>query len=64
MLSLQSGSCVALLLTIRQSHLRGYVTLPHCGLIVLDQVWLKEKNILTGEMALEHIKVSVQICGI
>lgn len=25
---------------------------------------LKEKNILTGEIALEHIKVSVQICGI
>lgn len=24
----------------------------------------KERNILTGEIALEHIKVSVQICGI
>lgn len=66
-LSFKSGTTIwkmCSLLLEDKSHLRGYGSLPHCGLIALGQVTAKERNILTGGISLEHIKVSVQICGI
>lgn len=64
MLSLQSGSCVALLLTIRQIAPKRICHTSTLWSDCIRSSMAKGKNILTGEMALEHIKVSVQICGI
>lgn len=61
---LQSGSCVALLFTPRQISPKRICQASTLWSDCITPSMAKENNILTGETALEHIKVSVQICGI